>query len=177
MSYNERKQRGNEFENEVAKYLERSGYTVTRCGVEETHNAEFVRLVANTSTPLAKFVRNQPDGYCINNHGIIAAWDAKVGLNISRDAWEAYQHVALIGPVNVFFKTPTSVWHGKVANIDLAHGDETTAGFGASAYPRDRDGWICPRMSARGYHGGSGSPYKQVRAASLDPVTDWDNAK
>lgn len=104
MSYNERKQRGTEFENEVAKYLERSGYTVTRCGVEETHNAEFVRLVASTNTPLAKFVRNQPDGYCINKSGIIAAWDAKVGLNISRDAWEAYQHVALIGPVYVFLR-------------------------------------------------------------------------
>lgn len=173
MSYNDRKERGNQFENEVAAYLERTGYTVTRCGVEETHNDEFLRLAVNNAAPLARFVRNQPDGYAINRSGVILAWDAKIGLNISRDAWEAYQHVNLIGPVFVFFKTVNNVLTGEIKSIELEHGDETTAAFGTSAYPRDRDGWICPRLSGRMYGGGSGSPYKQVKVKSLDPVTDW----
>ncbi len=177
MNYNTRKQLGNEFENEVAAYHEKHGYIVTRSGVEETHNEEFVRLVANNNLPLAKYVRNQPDGYCINRHGVIMAWDAKIGLNISKDAWEAYQHVSLIGPLFVFFKTRNIVMSGEIKSIELEHGDETTRGFGDSAYPRDRDGWICPKMSHRIYGSGSGSPYKQVREETLDIVKDWTNAK
>ena len=36
MSYNERKQQGNEFESEVAEYLERTGYAVSKRGVEHS---------------------------------------------------------------------------------------------------------------------------------------------
>ena len=177
MSYNDRKQRGNEFEKEVAEYHTRHGYTVTRCGVEETHNKEFVKLMVQHGSPLSRFVRNQPDGYAINDSGVMFAWDAKIGLNISRDAWETYQHVSLIGPLFVFFKTPTNVMSGEIKSIELEHGSETTSGFGHDAYPVDSDGWISPRLAQYIHGAGSGSPYKKVRVLSLDPVTDWINAK
>jgi hypothetical protein len=172
MSYNERKQRGLAFESEVANYLERTGYEVTRCGVEK-HETNFVDCIRYDQQPLAKFVKNHPDGYAINEAGIMFAWDAKVGLHISRDAWEAYQHVAKIGALFLFFKTGLQVLSGEIKSIELEHGDETTAGFGSTAHPRDRDGWICPRLGQHWNGSGSGSPYRKVRTSTIDPVENF----
>jgi hypothetical protein len=172
MSYNERKQRGLAFESEVANYLENTGYEVTRAGVEK-HETKFVDCIRYDQQPLAKFVKNHPDGYAINEAGVLFAWDAKVGLHISRDAWEAYQHVAKIGALFLFFKTGLQVLSGEIKSIELEHGDETTEGFGSTAHPRDRDGWICPRLGQHWNGSGSGSPYRKVRTSTLDPVKDF----
>jgi hypothetical protein len=172
MSFNERKQQGGEFEEQVAEYLERTGYAVTRCGVEK-HESRFVDCIRWDSQPLSKFVKNHPDGLAVNASGVMFAWDAKVGLHVCRDAWEAYQHVALIGAVFLFFRTGPQVLSGEIKSIELEHGNETTLGFGSAAHPRDRDGWICPRAGSNWNGVGSGSPYKKVRVSTLDPVKDF----
>jgi len=172
MSYNERKQRGLTFEREVANYLTRTGYEVTRAGVEK-HETNFVDRIRYDQQPLAKFVKNHPDGYAINRTGVLFAWDAKIGLHIARDAWEAYQHIAKIGALFLFFKAGPIVLSGEIKSVELEHGDETTAGFGAVAHPRDRDGWICPRLGKHWTGVGSGAPYRKVSVSSLDVVEDF----
>ena len=172
MSYNERKQQGNEFESEVAEYLERTGYAVSKRGVEHSEEL-FLTRIRWDNQPLAKFVKNAPDGLAVNREGVLFAWDAKRGLNVARDAWEAYQHIARIGAVFLFFKSGTQVLSGEIKSIELEHGDDTTAGFGSSAHPRDREGWICPRQGSNWNGAGSGSPYRKVRISTLDPVIDF----
>ena len=172
MSYNERKQQGNEFESEVVEYLERNGYAVSKRGVEHSEEL-FLARIRWDNQPLAKFVKNAPDGLAVNRAGVLFAWDAKRGLNVARDAWEAYQHIARIGAVFLIFKSGTQVLSGEIKSIELEHGDDTTAGFGSSAHPRDRDGWICPRQGSNWNGGGSGSPYRKVSIATLDPVLDF----
>lgn len=172
MSYNERKQQGNEFESEVAEYLERTGYAVSKRGVEHSEEL-FLARIRWDNQPLAKFVKNAPDGLAVNRTGVLFAWDAKRGLNVARDAWEAYQVIAQIGAVFLFFKAGTQVLSGEIKSVELEHGDETTAGFGSAAHPRDRDGWICPRLGPHYNGAGSGSPYRKVRVATLDPVKDF----
>ena len=173
MSFEERKQRGDEFENTVAEYLKRKHYEVTRCGVER-HEKAFLDRIRWDNQPLAKFVKNHPDGYAINGSGVMFAWDAKIGLHVCRDAWESYQHLAKIGALFLFIKTPMCILSGEIKSVELEHGDETTAGFGTDAYPRDRDGWICPKLSPNWNRAGSGSPYRKVRVSSLDPVKDFN---
>ncbi len=172
MSYKERKQRGLIFESEVARYLERTGYYVTRAGVEK-HETRFVDRIRWDNQPLAKFVKNHPDGYAINEAGVLFAWDAKIGLHVCRDAWEAYLRIAQIGALFLFFEAGLQVLSGEIKSIELEHGDQTTEGFGSAAHPRDRDGWICPRLGQHWNGVGSGSPYRKVRVASLDPVKDF----
>jgi len=172
MSYNERKQQGNEFESEVAEYLERTGYAVSKRGVEHSEEL-FLTRIRWDNQPLAKFVKNAPDGLAVNRTGVLFAWDAKRGLNVARDAWEAYQVIAQIGAVFLFFKNGTQVLSGEIKSVELEHGDETTAGYGSAAHPRDRDGWICPRLGPHYNGAGSGSPYRKVRVATLDPVKDF----
>lgn len=177
MSYNERKQIGKHFECDVNDYLEDCGYTVVRTGIEEISQGEvarkFLDLIRGDCQPLAKYVKNSPDGYAINEAGVLFAWDAKVGLHVSRDAWEAYQHVAKIGALFLFFKAGLQVLSGEIKSIELEHGDETTEGFGSTAHPRDRDGWICPRLGQHWNGSGSGSPYRKVRTSTLDPVENF----
>jgi hypothetical protein len=172
MSYNERKQQGNEFESEVVEYLERNGYAVSKRGVEHSEEL-FLARIRWDNQPLAKFVKNAPDGLAVNREGVLFAWDAKRGLNVARDAWEAYQHIARIGAVFLFFKSGTQVLSGEIKSIEHEHGDDTTAGFGSSAHPRDRDGWICPRLGSNQNGAGSGSPYRKVRTSTLDPVENF----
>ena len=172
MSYNERKQRGLIFENEVANYLERTGYEVTRAGVEK-HETKFVDRIRYDQQPLAKFVKNHPDGYAINRTGVLFAWDAKIGLHIARDAWDAYQHIAKIGALFLFIKAGPIVLSGEIKSVDLEHGDLTTEGFGSAAHPRDRDGWICPRLGQHWSGAGSGAPYRKVCVSTLDTVEDF----
>ena len=177
MSYNERKRIGAHFECDVGDYLEACGYTVVRTGIEEILQGaigrKFISLIRWDNQPLAKFVKNAPDGYAINEAGVLFAWDAKIGLHIARDAWEAYQHIAKIGALFLFFKSGTQVLSGEIKSIELEHGDDTTAGFGSSAHPRDREGWICPRQGSNGNGAGSGSPYRKVRTSTLDPVENF----
>jgi len=172
MSFNKRKQRGSLFENEVVAYLEQTGYAVTRAGVE-LHEKAFLDRIRWDNQPLAKFVKNHPDGYAINEAGVLFAWDAKIGLHVCRDAWEAYLRIAQIGALFLFFEAGLQVLSGEIKSIELEHGDQTTEGFGSAAHPRDRDGWICPRLGQHWNGVGSGSPYRKVRVASLDPVKDF----
>jgi len=172
MSFNKRKQRGSLFENEVVAYLEQTGYAVTRAGVE-LHEKAFLDRIRWDNQPLAKFVKNHPDGYAVNGSGVMFAWDAKIGLHVCRDAWNAYQHIARIGALFLFVKTPMSVLSGEIKSVELEHGDQTTEGFGSEAYPRDRDGWICPKLSPHWNRAGSGTPYRKVRISTLDPVKDF----
>jgi len=173
MLFNERKQLGDDFEDKTAEYLTRTGFAVTRCGIER-HEKRFVDRIRFDNQPLAKYVKNNPDGYAINETGLLFAWDAKIGLHVGRDAWETYQHIAKIGALFLFFKAGLQVLSGEIKALDLEHGDETTAGFGSGAYPRDRDGWICPKLSPNWNRAGSGAPYRKVRISTLDPVIDFN---
>lgn len=173
MAFNERKKLGDEFENATADYLKRKGFEVTRCGIER-HEKRFVDRIRFDTQPLAKFVKNNPDGYAINGTGLMFAWDAKIGLHVGRDAWETYQHIAKIGALFLFFRAGPLVLSGEIKSIELEHGDETTKGFGSEAYPRDRDGWICPKLSPNWNRAGSGAPYRKVRNSTIDPVVNFN---
>ena len=173
----ERLKTGQAFEDEVEAYCAHYSLTVARNGTEHTH-PEFVSHLRGLEDSASKFIRFAPDGVALLKASGVIHWEAKASINLEKDAYETYVKYQAMGcSVCVFFKDGENVYKQFVDQVGFIPSDAVVGRVPPRMrYPIDEDDWITPRKSKSGKRGsGSGTPYKEVDAGSLELLPHFYN--
>lgn len=174
MQFAERKSQGEQFELAVEDYLHRFAKLVAKNGTEHTH-PEFSKAIICLEDRAAKAVRFAPDGVALLNDERLIHWEAKIGENLERSAYEAYLGYAQMGCRVVLFvqRSVSQVYWQDVRRIEFVPSEDVVGKFPESLRHPVIDGWISPRLGHGNAGRGSGTAYKQIDFDSMNRIGDW----
>lgn len=178
MSFETRCKLGMEWDNEVSKHLNSTGYEIGRYNIENAA-PHFTSIpgYAYSSNSSIRFVRYFPDGIAADfKNNIAFFWDAKIGRSIEKDAYETYCEFGKNGrEFFLFVKNEMRIYCIPIEHVEFLNSLKFVSRF-SFKLPVDSDGWIAPRLLPESKYkmwkyrspNASGTPYKMFNFERMD---------